>query len=84
VIINYFDNYPLITQKFADYILFKQAFNLIINKEHLTIKGLKNLVAIKGSINLGLSPELKYAFPDITNTDKSLVTKPTQKIPEPN
>jgi hypothetical protein len=36
VIIDHFDKYSLITQKWADYTLFKQAFELINNKEHLT------------------------------------------------
>jgi hypothetical protein len=58
------DKYPLITQKRADYELFKQAFNLISHKEHLTPEGLRKLVAIKGSINRGLSDELKAAFPN--------------------
>lgn len=84
VIINHLDKYPLITKKLADYRLFKQASNLIMNKEHLTMEGLKRLVAIKGSINLGLSPELKSAFPDITNTEKPLVTNHVPKIPDPN
>jgi hypothetical protein len=83
VIINHLDKYPLITKKLADYRLFKQASNLIMNKEHLTMEGLKRLVAIKGSINLGLSPELKSAFPDITNTEKPLVTNHVPKIPDP-
>ena len=47
VIIPHFDKYPLITPKFADYLLFKQAFNLISLKEHLTTDGLYKLVAIK-------------------------------------
>jgi hypothetical protein len=38
-IIDFFDKYPLITQKLADYLLFKQVFEMIKNKEHLTIKG---------------------------------------------
>ena len=37
----------------------KQAFK---NKEHLTIKGLHKIVAIKASMNKGLSDELKVAF----------------------
>ena len=41
VILNHFENYPLITQKQADYILFKMIVNLINNKKHLTIEGLK-------------------------------------------
>lgn len=32
----YFDKYPLISQKWVDYILFKDAILLIKNKEHLT------------------------------------------------
>jgi hypothetical protein len=42
-----------------------QAFNLIQNKEHLTEEGLRKIVAIKASLNLGLSEELKAAFPKI-------------------
>lgn len=56
--------YPLITQKYADYLLFKQAVLLILNKEHLTLEGLEKIVAIKASMNLGLSSTLKEAFTD--------------------
>lgn len=35
VIISYFDQYPLNTNKRADYILFKQAVELIAAKKHL-------------------------------------------------
>lgn len=38
-IIKFFDSYPLVTQKWADYLLFKKAYELILNKEHLTIGG---------------------------------------------
>jgi len=40
VIIAHFDKYPLITQKQADFILFKQAFEMVKSKEHLTIEGI--------------------------------------------
>ena len=83
-IFNHFGKYPLVTKKLADYNLFKLAYNIIINKEHLTQEGLSKLVAIKGSLNLGLSPELKSAFPDITNMDKPIVTEQAHKIPDPN
>lgn len=36
VVINHFDKYPLITQKWADYILFKQIVDLVKCKKHLT------------------------------------------------
>lgn len=49
-VISHFDNYPLITQKYADYYLFKMAVNLIKNKDHLTTEGLEKVVAIRKSI----------------------------------
>jgi hypothetical protein len=51
VIVEHFDKYPLITQKQGDYLLFKMAVNLILNKEHLTIEGLRKIVAIRASMN---------------------------------
>ena len=66
VIIDHFDKYPLITQKQADYVLFKMVVNLIKNKQHLTWGGLQKIVAIKASMNKGLSLSLKAAFTDIT------------------
>ena len=62
VIKEHFDKYPLHTQKRADFELFKQALDLIQNKEHLTTQGLQKIVAIRASINLGLSDELKVVF----------------------
>ena len=40
-ILPHFDNYPLITQKLSDYILFKQIALLMLNKEHNNLEGLK-------------------------------------------
>ena len=42
-----------------DYKLFKQAFELVKSKQHLTKEGLTNIVAIKASINKDLSDALK-------------------------
>jgi len=83
VIITHFDKYPLITQKWSDYQLFKQAFKLIKQKEHLTIEGLNKIVGIKGSMNMNRLPEkLKIAFPDIIPVERPLVQN--QIIPDPN
>jgi hypothetical protein len=100
VVIEHFDKYPLITrsracagspsaeggrgQKLADYILFKQAYNIILNKEHLTFKGLNQLVSIKGCQNMGLSPILQFAFSDSINTKRPLVSKDAQNMPNPH
>ena len=50
-VLNHFDKYPLISDKGADYQLFKQAFTLINNKQHLTKEGLRKLIEIKASVN---------------------------------
>lgn len=78
------DKYPLITKKLVDYSLFKQAYNMIIRKEHLSQEGLYKLVALKGSLNLGLSPELKAAFPNVILAEKCEVAEQVQKRPNPN
>jgi hypothetical protein len=65
VIIPFFDKYPLVTQKRADYLLFKQIIELMNKGEHLTQEGLTKILSIKASINLGLSEVLKAAFPNI-------------------
>ena len=62
-VIPHFEKYPLLTQKRADFLLFKQVINLIVRKEHLTTKGLLDIVSIKASLNSGLSENLKIAFP---------------------
>jgi LAGLIDADG endonuclease len=84
VIINHFDNHPLITQKLADYQLFKEAYNLVKNKNHLELEGLKKIVAIKATINKGLSVELrtKEAFPDVIPVPRPLVQN--QEIKDPS
>jgi len=79
-VIDHFEKYPLITQKRADYELFKQAIQLMKQKEHLTEAGLAKIVAIKASMNRGLSEELKVAFPKIIPIARPLV----QNLPIPN
>lgn len=76
-IIPHFEKYPLITQKLADYLLFRDAVNLMINKEHLTKEGLKKIVSIKTVINLGLPAELQLYFSDIIPVLRPLVENKT-------
>jgi len=61
-IIPHFEKYPLLTQKAADFLLFKQVIELMQNKAHLTTEGLQKIINLKASINLGLSNELKFNF----------------------
>ena len=62
VIINHFYKYPLHLQKGADFEAFKRVFDLMLKKEHLTIQGLRKIVTIKSSMNLGLSSDLRISF----------------------
>ena len=76
------DKYPLLTQKAADFILFKEAVKLINNKAHLTIDGLNQIINIKASMNLGLSDLLKSEFKYITPVKREVIN--TFKVYDPN
>ena len=73
VITNHFDNYPLITQKLADYLLFKHSMDLIEKKLHLTEQGLLELVGIKSVLDWGLSEKFKETFPNMIPVVRSKV-----------
>jgi hypothetical protein len=62
VIIPHFEKYPLITQKRADYLLFKQIVNLMNDSKHLTKEGLNEILSLKASMNKGLNEKLKKDF----------------------
>lgn len=68
VIINHFlaraHKYSLITQKLSDFLIFKQCFNLIKQKE--TEKGLLNIMSLKGSLNLGLPDNISRSAQSIS------------------
>ena len=81
-VINHFKMYPLITKKCSDFKLFIMVIEIMRRKEHLTQEGLMKILAIKASMNLGLSEELKLAFPDVVPVVRPLVENP--KIIDPN
>lgn len=64
IIIKHFDNYPLLSNKYGDFVLFKNAVN-IIKKRNLTLTEMARIVGIKASMNKGLSDKLKSSFSDI-------------------
>ena len=65
IIVNHFENYPLVSKKQGDFLLFKSVIQLMTNREHLTEEGLLKIVSIRASLNKGLSDKLKVSFPDI-------------------
>ena len=64
-IIPHFLKYPLLSKKGADFLLFKSIIDLMNEKEHLKLDGLTKIIAIRASLNLGLSSTLKENFSDI-------------------
>jgi hypothetical protein len=81
-LINHLENYPLLTQKGADFILFKEVVKLMITKDHLSIEGLKQIINIKASMNLGLSDFLKSEFKEINPVERQEIN--TENIPDSN
>jgi len=53
VIIPHFMNYPLLTQKAADFNLFVQIVQLMNKGAHLNHSGLQQIANIKASLNKG-------------------------------
>lgn len=83
VIINHFNQYPLITNKLSDYLIFKNCFDIIKQGEHLNEEGLLKIVALKNSLNKGLPENLIIAFP---NTSERGMLRPEylfKEIPDP-
>jgi LAGLIDADG endonuclease len=81
-LINHLEKYPLLTQKGADFILFKEVVKLMKTKDHLSIEGLKKIINIKASMNLGLSDFLKSEFNNINPVERQIIN--TEDIPDSN
>ena len=63
IIIPHFERYPLKTQKFSDFKLWKNTVDIIISKKHLNIEGLQEILNNKANINWGLNKRLLEEFP---------------------
>lgn len=81
IIIPHFDKYPLITKKHEDYILFREVVMIMHKKEHLTNEGIQTIVNIRATLNKGLTPVLKEAFPMVIPASRPIVVD--SKIPHP-
>ena len=73
VVLPHFYKYPLNSQKRADFILFKKIVLLMVNREHLTIQGIQNIVNLRASINLGSSESLKEVFPNTVPVERPVI-----------
>jgi hypothetical protein len=57
-------------------------FFIIKTKEHLTEKGFHKILALRASINRGLSDKLKAAFPNVKPVNRDIIKD--QSIPDLN
>jgi hypothetical protein len=83
VVIPHFDKYPLMTQKRADYLLFREIAIKMSRREHLKIEGIQEILNLKASLNLGLSEADHEAFPETRPVPRPLVEPSSQIIPDP-
>ena len=82
VIIPHLTAYPLLTQKRADFELFKKIIEIIKRRDHLNFNGIQKIVNLKASLNLGLSDNLKTFFPNTIPATRLKIE--FKGIPDPN
>lgn len=79
-VIPHFDKYPLKTNKYSDYLLFKEVVMMMQRREHLTAKGLQKIVNIRASLNKGLTLLLSEAFPNTVALARPLLPPLSVKL----
>jgi len=82
VIIPHFMNYPMLTQKAADFNLFVQIVQLMNKGAHLNQAGLQQIVNIKASLNKGSSEFVQSNFPLINPVKRKTIE--TTEISDPH
>lgn len=63
VVIPHFEKYNLITNKYSDFVLFKEITWLMSKNLHTNLEGLQLVLNNRASLNRGLNEILKLAFP---------------------
>jgi hypothetical protein len=81
VIVRHFEMYPLITQKFCDFILFKEIINLIKNKKHLELDGIFKIANLKASMN---TKKEVLDLPGIRPVNRPSLSKDARSKIDPN
>ena len=76
-IIPHFSKYPLITKKYADYILWKNIVQIQKDKLHQTDEGFIKCISFKANLNKGQNETFKNLYPEIIP-----VPRPIKELPE--
>lgn len=82
VIIPHFTNYPLISKKRVDFLLWSEVIKLILNKDHLTLEGFLKILSYYASINRGVSLKVLEYYPNIIPIDKPVIKLPYNLNPQ--
>ena len=82
VIIPHFTEYPLISKKSRDFLLWSKVIEIILNKEHLTEEGFLKILSYYASINKGVSKKVKKYYPDIISVGKPGISLPENLNPQ--
>ena len=80
-IIPHFLNYPLMTKKWADFLLWSKVVEIILNKDHLTEKGFLKILSYYASINRGVSTKISTLYPNILPVNRPTVNLPKNLNP---
>lgn len=78
IVIPHFENYPLFSQKYNDFIVFKKMIELIKNGDHLNNCGIEELISLKSILNRGISDNLNLVLKE---KEKTVLIKPDLHIP---
>lgn len=73
IILPHFDKYPLLTNKYQDFIIFKQIVLLMSENKHTNLEGLKEILEERASLNWGLPKSLQESFPSIVGVKRIIV-----------
>lgn len=72
VVIPHFEKYPLVTQKRADFEIFKSAIG-ILNSGGISSEELQKIVNLRASLNRGLSSTLQASFPNTVPVERRFI-----------
>ena len=82
IILPQFEKYTLLTQKGADFLLFKRIIEIMNNNSHLTLEGLYQIINIKASMGRLKNKIKKEFIPALRPVERPIIY--TNNIPNPN
>lgn len=82
VIIPHFTNYPLISKKGIDFLLWSKVVEIILNKDHISKEGFLKILSYYASINKGVSNKVWNYYPNILPANIPVIGLPENLNPQ--